>query len=164
MDINPLTQIDWRVIVAMLVIVTLTYLGMRKFFVGPYLEVMLDRDRLLDDAADADARSTASLADAESEATRLHEQAQESAHALVAQARERAEAYRDELVAKAASDASARMERGRAEIATERARQEAELRDHAVECVGIACGRLSVRVDDRAVEAAVDQTLTRTGS
>ena len=162
MDINPLTQIDWRVIVAMIVIVTLTYFGLRRFFVMPYLGVMLERDRLVDDAHLSEEHDAETLAAAEAEAAHLTEEAQQAARDLITEARSRAEAYHAEALAAATGSASTRLEEGRRRIEERRAAESGTLREHAVECVGIACGRLDAPADVRSVAQAVDEVLART--
>ena len=164
MNINPLTQIDVRVILIVMVIVTLTFFGLRRFFVAPYLAVMLERDRLLDEARASDEQGQALLADADADAARLKEEARIAARELVSEAQSRADEYHATVLARAAEDASHRLEAGRGKIAQRRHAESAAIREHAIECVGIACARLSVPVDERAAAQAVDEVLTRVAS
>lgn len=161
LNLNPLTQIDPIVIVAIIVVFIATYFALRHFFVYPYLAVMEERERLFDVADDTLDRAdeVARLAAQNAEAT----VATAAAHAeeLREGARQAAEEYRRQRVDAATQEASALLESERAKIAAARAEQADKLREQARDCVGLACDRMLGRHDSEAVEAAVDRLMAR---
>ena len=54
LNLNPLTQIDPIVIMAIIVVFVATYFALRHFFVYPYLAVMEERERLFEVADDTE--------------------------------------------------------------------------------------------------------------
>jgi len=161
LNLNPLSQIDPIVIIAVAVIFIATYVALRKVFVLPYLAVMEQRERLLGEADEQIRQAEELLRAADLDAETALTQAAQSAEELRAQARERADEYRRAKVDEATRAASERLERGRAEIAAARDTELAQLRGQAIECVGIACTQLVGAPDREAIEAAVDRLMAR---
>jgi len=160
-SLNPIDQFDPVVIVAVMVIFLLTFTLLRRVFVLPYLRVMEERERLFEegDAHLADAQSVLDGAGSETEhqSTIAHEEADE----IMKAAAEKAEAYRKQRVEGATRTATERLERGRSEIAEARANEFEQLRQQAVDCVGLACDQLFGETDPRATEAVVDDLMAR---
>ncbi|HET6350697.1 MAG TPA: ATP synthase F0 subunit B [Coriobacteriia bacterium] len=163
MNLNPLEQIDPVVIVAVAVIVLITFLVLKRVFVVPYVRVMEERalrfERADEQLADgrrlhesADAEADATMADARTEADELR---RVSAEAL--------ERYRTETIAEAGRTAASRLERGRAAIQAQRAEEQGRLRDHAVSCVELACQQLIGGIGEQEVGAVVDDLMARVG-
>ncbi|MDR3686136.1 MAG: hypothetical protein P4L93_04160 [Coriobacteriia bacterium] len=161
LNLNPLTQIDPIVIVAIIVIFIATYFALRHFFVYPYLAVMEERERLFDVADDTLDRAdeVTRLAAANAEATVAAAAAQ--AEELRESTQQIAEEYRRGRVDAATQEASALLDSERAKIAAARAEQAEKLRALALECVGLACDRMLGGHDAETVDAAVDRLIAR---
>jgi F0F1-type ATP synthase membrane subunit b/b' len=161
LNLNPLSQIDPVVIVAVILIFTVTYFLLRRVFVAPYVAVMDERDDLFDvaDARFADAEATDRKADFDAERTLA--EAAAAAEQIRAEARERADSYRRGRLTAATQSASSTLETGRAEISAQREESMARLRDEAIDCVGVACDQLLGTSDREATEAAVDRLMSR---
>ena len=161
LNLNPLTQIDPIVIVAIIVVFIATYFALRHFFVYPYLAVMEERERLFDAADDTLDRAdeVERLAAINAEATVATAAAQ--AEELRGSAQLLAEEYRRERVDAATKEASALLESERAKILAARAGQAEKLRAQALDCVGLACDRMLGHHDAETVDAAVDRLMAR---
>ncbi len=161
MDLNPINQLDLVTMAAIVVIFTVTYVGLRRFFVLPLLAVIREREVMVE-AARADQDEAAQvLESANGDAESVLTKAREEADAMLTQAREESLEQKREQVAAATREASGRLEAGRTEIAEGRQKAMKLMRGQAVECVGIACGQLLGSVDDRAIGEAVDKLMTR---
>jgi F0F1-type ATP synthase membrane subunit b/b' len=163
MNLNPMTQIDPVVIVGIMLIVSVTYLLLRRVFVLPYLHVMEERERMFEAADARHDEADASVRTAKENAERLIADAAAQAEKLRTDATERADAYRTQRLGAATAGASSVLEKGRELIASDRARELEGLRTEACECVGLACQRLLGKADDTAVASAVDRALERHG-
>lgn len=161
MNLNPIDQLDPVVILVTAVVFVLTLFALRKVFVLPYLAVMDARERLFDDTDERAAETERALASARIESEQSVATATAEAAQLLTDARDRADAYRRERLDTATRAASQRLERGRAEIAEARANELAQVRQQAVDCVGIACTHLLGESDTKAVETAVDRLMAR---
>jgi len=161
LNLNPLSQIDPIVIVAIIVIMTVTYFLLRRFFVAPYLLVMEQRDELFDTADGQIADSAETDRQSDFDAERTLADAAQAAEQIRVEAKEKAEAYRRDCLSTARESASATLESGRAEIAAQRGSAMTQLRAEAVECVGLACTQLLGVADREAAEAAVDRLMAR---
>ena len=163
MNLNPMTQIDPVVIVAMVLIVAVTYVLLRRVFVLPYLNVLEQRERLFCDSEDrlneADRCADTALEEAEQAVADAAEQAEK----IRADAHETADAYRAKRIGEASAGASTVLEHGRELIAADRAKEVERMRTQACECVGLACERLLGKADEQAVASAVDRALARHG-
>jgi len=161
LNLNPISQIDPLVIVAVMLIMLGTYFVLRRVFVMPYLRVMDERQQLfaVADSQHLQAEDVVRQADYESE--RALAEAAQAAEQLRAEARERSEAYHRERVEQATATASERLERGRADIATEKSIEVEALRSQAIDCVDLACGQLLGGATDEVVQASVDRLLAR---
>jgi F0F1-type ATP synthase membrane subunit b/b' len=161
LNLNPLTQIDPIVIVAVIVIFVATYFALRRVFIMPYVLVMEKRERLFENADEmldrAEALERESLANSEATVAAAATAAEE----LRVTSQTGAEEYRRQRVDAATQEASVLLESGRAEIAAARSEQSAKLRAQVQECVGLACDRLLGAHDTETVEAAVDRLMTR---
>jgi F0F1-type ATP synthase membrane subunit b/b' len=161
MSLDPLSQLDWRVMLSVAVIVGLTLVALQRVFVGPYLKVMEARQRLFEDTERSDADSERVRVEAEAEAEGLLSEARLAADQTMADSRVSVEAYRSEHIDKANSSAARRLERGRTKIRQEHDAELDLLRKHAIECVSAACARLSAPIDKRVAAAAVDDAIAR---
>ena len=159
--VNPLGQLDWRVMLSVATIVVLTFVILRRVFVGPYLKVMEARQQFLDESEASDRQSARILAEARAEADSILGEAHRRAEHALAEERAQTETYRSEHIEKANIAAARKLERGRRKI---RAESDAELdllRQRAVDCVGAACQRLAVPVNERITATAVDDAMAR---
>jgi F0F1-type ATP synthase membrane subunit b/b' len=161
MSLDPLSQLDWRVMLSVAVIVGLTLVALQRVFVGPYLKVMEGRLGLFETAERSDADSERVRVEAEAEAEGILSEARLVADQTMADSRVSAETYRSEHLDKANSSAARKLERGRAKIREEHDSELDLLRTHAIECVSAACARLAAPVDGRAAAAAVDDAIAR---
>jgi len=161
MSLNPITQFDPTVIVAVMLIVTVMYVALRRVFVLPYLRVMDEREDVFEaaDAKHAQADEARRAADLEAEAALSR--AAQTAEETRAQAKERAETYRRQRIEEATRLASEHLEEGRAQIAADRELEVERLRDHAIDCVGLACEQLLGKAEPDLVGAAVERAMTR---
>jgi len=161
LNLNPLSQIDPVVMVAVAFIVIVTYVLLRRVFVLPYMHAMEAREDLFETARsqfrEVDRLTVESQAACETAIAQATAQAED----LRAEAQERAAAYRSERVAEASRQASEMLETGRAKIEAERAEQMSGVRSQAVECVTAACTQLVGSVSADTVENAVDRLLER---
>ena len=161
MNLNPLSQIDPVVIVAVAVIVIITFLLLRRFFVQPYLEVMEAREELFSVARDKSAEAEKATRESQLHAERVLAEAGATAEDLRNAAQSRADAYRKEQVAKASLESSELLETGRAELRAAHERELATVPGQAVECVTVACNQLLGSVDGEAVESTVVRLMER---
>ncbi len=161
LNLNPISQLDPVVIVAVIVLMFVTYFALRRVFVMPYLRVMDERSQLFELADERHRQAGDAVREADYESERALTEAAAAAEQLRADARERAETYRRERVEEATATASERLERGRADIATEKAIEVEALRSQAIDCVDLACGQLIGGASDEVVQAAVDRLLSR---
>jgi F-type H+-transporting ATPase subunit b len=161
MSLDPLSQLDWRVMLSVAVIVGVTLVALQRVFVGPYLKVMEAREELFEQAERGDADSERVIADARAQAEELLSEARLAADQTMTDSRVKAEQYRADRLDKANSNAARRLERGRTRIRDEHDAELDLLRKHAIECVSAACARLAAPVDERAAAAAVDDAIAR---
>ena len=161
LNLNPLTQIDPIVIVAIIVIFVATYFALRRVFVLPYLAVMEERERLFENADEMFERADAVESQAAENAEATIARAGVAAEELRVRSQDSAEQYRRERIDSATQEASTLLESGRAQIAAARAEQGAKLRAEAMDCVGLACDRLLGKHDPETVEAAIDRLMAR---
>ena len=161
MDLNPLNQINPTVIVAEMAIFTGMYVGLRRWFVLPYLKVIEERQARIEEGDARVAEAERLLADSAAEAETLLSQAHEKADRIVRESHEEADAERRRIVQAALDEVSAYLEEGRAEVARARQTEISGQRDEAVECVTVACGKLMGRADGELAAEAVDRLLAR---
>lgn len=161
MDLNPLNQINPVVIVAEMAIFTGMYVGLRRWFVLPYLKVIEERQARIEEG---DAKATEAehvQAEATARAEALVAEAHEKADRIVRESHEESDAERRRIVQAALDEVSTYLEEGRAEVARARQTELAGQRDEAVECVTVACGKLLGRADGELAAEAVDRLLAR---
>lgn len=160
-SLNPLDQIDPIVILATVLIFTLTFVTLRKVFVLPYVRVMERRQEMFEATDQLLTQSGEAYRNGEDEAAQQVVEARQAAEALTKEVGESIQQYRRDVVGAATAAASARLDEGRREIERERADALARLRDEALECVGLACERLLGETDTEAVASAVDGQIAR---
>lgn len=161
LNLNPIDQLDPIVIVFTAIAFVLTLFALRKVFVLPYLAVMDAREQMFAEADGRASETEAALEAARVESGQAVAAATVEAEQMLADARDHADAYRRERLDTATRAASQRLERGRAEIAEARANELAQVRQQAVDCVGIACAHLLGEADPKVVETAVDRLMAR---
>jgi F0F1-type ATP synthase membrane subunit b/b' len=161
LNLNPIGQISPIVIVAVVVIITVMYFTLRKVYVLPYLGVLEERERLFETADIAYVEASQCVSEANADSERGIAEATAEAEAMRAEARESAEEYRRTRVTEAMRTAAARLEEGRAQIASAREAELSRLRVEAAECVHLACGQLVGSVDDDLVSATVERLMMR---
>jgi len=161
LNLNPIDQLDPVVIVFTAIAFVATLFALRKVFVLPYLAVIDTRERMFAEADRRAAETQGALDAARDESAAAVAAATAEAEQMLSDARERADAYRRERLETATRAASQRLERGRAVIAEARANELAQVRQQAVDCVGIACTHLLGEADPKVVEAAVDRLMAR---
>ena len=162
LNLNPLSQIDPVVIVAVALIVGITYLVLRRVYVLPYLAVMEERESRFAVAREQSTTAEQILRDADLQAETLLSQAATGAEDLRTEAASRAEAYRKERIAAASLAASQLLEAGRAGLRETRDKERSSVKEQAVECVALACDQLLGTSDSEAIEATVDRLMERT--
>jgi F0F1-type ATP synthase membrane subunit b/b' len=160
-DLNPLNQINPVVIGAEMAIFTGMYMGLRRWFVLPYLKVIEERQARIEegDAKAAEAERLLAEAAAQSEATLAG--AHEKADRIVRESHEASDAERRRIVQAALDEVSAYLEEGRAEVTLARQQELEGQREEAIECVTVACGKLLGRPDGELAVEAVDRLLAR---
>lgn len=159
MNLNPISQLDPVVIVLAATIFLLTFAGLRRFFVLPYVEVMEARDRLCEDAEACVSEAAAVARSADLEAEGILRDAAQTAEQVRTEALTEVEEYRRATVDAAQKKAAAHLESGRTQIAALRSAQLAAVHDQAVECVGLACDQLLGDGEDTAVPTTVDRVM-----
>jgi F0F1-type ATP synthase membrane subunit b/b' len=160
-SLNPIDQLVWWVILAIVGIFGATLLGLRKVFFLPYIEVMERREVELEAAESVIAEAERVVAEAEPEAERIVAEARGKADELIRRTREEDDVYRQKTIETAMQESSAALEQGRAQIASARETEVTQLRLQAVECVTLACDKLLGSTDPDTVTAAVDKLLAR---
>ena len=161
MDLNPLNQIDPRVILIVAAIFWLTFLVLRKVYFLPYISVMEARQDTLTTAAEQAAEGARIATGADEEAEGTISSAREKADSLLKDAHEQAERYRRKTLDSAGDEIGVLLEEGRGRISSARESEMASLRTQALDCVGVACEKLVGETDMAVVEAAVDKMLER---
>jgi len=161
LNLNPLSQLDPVVMVAVALIVAVTYLLLRRLFVLPYLEVMEAREDLFADARTRAAEASKVRRESDLQAEAVLAQAAASAEEIRSGAKTRADTHRKELISKASLEASETLERGRAELRTVREQELSAIQGQAIECVSAACERLLGSADPAAVQSAVVRLMER---
>lgn len=161
LNLNPITQIEPLVIIAIMVIFVATYFALKRVFVLPYLAVMEERERLFDHADESLRQAAQIEASARQDAQRVLDDAAHAAEELRSASRDRCDAYQAKQLAEATATASALLEAGRADIASAREQQSASLRAQVEDCVGVACGRLLGSSRKDVVKAAVERAVAR---
>jgi len=159
--LNPVDQIVWWVILAVMGVFAVTLVVLRRVFFLPYIEVMEQRETELEAAEAVLAEAERIVADAEPEAQRIRAEARDKADELLRRTRDEDDAYRQQTIEAAMQESSATLEKGRARIASARETEVAQLRVQAVECVTLACDKLLGTADTDSVAAAVDKLLAR---
>ena len=163
MNLNPMTQLDPVIIVGMVLIIAVTYVLLRRYYVMPYLHVLEERQRLFEISDARLDEIDSGTQDAQQRSEDIVAEAAEQAEKIRSDARASAGEYRTKCVGEATALATAALEKGRETIAKERALELSKLREQACECVGLACGRLLGHADDEAVASAVERALARHG-
>jgi len=161
LNLNPLTQIEPVVIVAIALIFLATFWALRRVFVTPYLAVMEERERLFEDADDARDQADALAENAAAEAASIAQAADERIRDLREASQARQDAYAKQRLAEAGAQAATLLESGRASIASTRESQAEHVQSQAEECVAQACERLLGSTDSAVVSAAVERAVQR---
>jgi F0F1-type ATP synthase membrane subunit b/b' len=159
--LNPIDQIVWWVILAVIGVFSATLVVLRRVFFLPYIEVMEKREVELEAAEAVLAEAERIVAEAEPEAQRITTEVRDKADELLRRTREEDDAYRQQTIETAMQESSAVLEKGRARSAAAREAEVAQLRLQAVECVTLACDKLLGSSDTDSVTAAVDKLLAR---
>jgi len=160
-DLNPLNQIDPVVIVVVVAIFWVTYFGLRALYFLPYIKVMEAREVRLEAAAELVLEAERIVEEADAEITRKTMEARERADALLRDAHDDVAREKRERLAAAGDEIGHFLEDGRAAISSAREHELMELRDEALECVGLACEKLVGEADESVIEAAVDKLIAR---
>jgi F0F1-type ATP synthase membrane subunit b/b' len=158
-----MTQLDPVIIVGMVLIIAVTYVLLRRYFVMPYLQVLEGRERLYELSDSRTDEAEESVKVAQQHAEDVVSEAAEQAEKIRSDARATADEYRTQCVGEATALATASLEKGRERIAKERAGELEKLREQARECVGLACERLLGNADAETVGSAVERALARHG-
>jgi len=161
LNLNPLTQFDPILIIVIMVIFVATFFALSRLFIYPYLAVLEERERLFDEADQAYRQAEDTESAANREAQQLLDACAQQCEELRSASRDRREAYQREKLGQATAEASAILEKGRADIAAARASESDTLHKQVAECVGIACTRLLGEADPEAVQTAVDRAMAR---
>jgi F0F1-type ATP synthase membrane subunit b/b' len=161
LNLNPITQIEPLLVVAIVLVFIALYFALRHVFVRPYLAVLEARERRFAHAENSLARGNETQRAADFEAERVLTEASTRAEIVRTESEERCDEYRRSRIAEASSKAGALLDEGRARIAAERAKQSAGMRGEVETCVGIACTRLLGASDSEAVSSAVERAVSR---
>jgi F-type H+-transporting ATPase subunit b len=161
MNLNPLTQIEPVTIGATVLIFAATYRVMRTSVFLPIVNAMEDRQERIDAGRRAAEEAEQLVCAAEAEAAERLKLAHLEGDRLVQAAREKAERAREERAAAAEAEAVRILEAGRAKITAAREHEVAALRAQALDCVGLACSKLLVPIEDKTVEAIVDTAIAK---
>ena len=161
LNLNPLTSIQPITIVLIILIFMATYFALRRVFVFPFLAVMEERERLFDDADEALAQADEIDRRAHEEADSILNEAAQYAEKCRLESKARCGDYQRQRVGEATESASGILEKGRAQIAAERAEQRERLRGQVTDCVGVACKRLLGGTESKVVDEAVDRAMAR---
>lgn len=161
MDLNPINQLEWWVMLPVGVVIILTYIGLRRFFVLPYVKVMEEREGIFMTADEQREQAQTVRAESEHEAEAILSAAREEADTQVKAARDQAESYRTQVLETASSETSRRLEQGRGEIDRARTKARTHMREQAIDCVQMACTRLLGTSTKDSASEAVDEALAR---
>jgi F0F1-type ATP synthase membrane subunit b/b' len=161
MQLNPLMQLDWRVILATVLIFVATYFVMRRVFYDKVVAVMEDRREHIDECQGKCAEARALVETAQKDADEMVASAEAERESLLSAARERAQSERSAKIADVQHTAERRLEQGRLEIASERQGEIARLVREANECVGLACAKLVGPVEDETIAPIVDRIVEK---
>ena len=163
MQLDPIGQLHPYVIVATMVIATLTYVMLRRWLFTPYIAVLDERQVRLDAGRERLAEAEAIRQQAVWEVASIESDARTKVEAIEHDALEEAETYRKSTMDAAIHDVDKLLAKGRTEIAEGREQETARVRSEAVTCVGIACRRLFGDADPLIVDSSVDRAIGRLG-
>ena len=161
MQLNPLMQLDWRVILATVLIFVATYFVMRRVFYDKVVAVMEDRREHIDECQGKCAEARALVETAQKDADEMVASAEAELESLLSASSERAQSERSAKIADVQHTAERRLEQGRLEIASERQGEIARLVREANECVGLACAKLVGPVEDETIAPIVDRIVEK---
>jgi F0F1-type ATP synthase membrane subunit b/b' len=161
MQLNPLMQLDWRVILATVLVFVATYFVVRRVFFDKVVAAMEDRQEHIVECEAKCAEARALVEAAQKEADEMVGSAEAERESLLSAARERAQSERETQVADAQHTAERRLEEGRLEIATAREREIERLVREANECVGLACAKIVGPVDEEVIAPVVDRVVEK---
>lgn len=161
MELNPLKQINPMVVVAVIIIFTGTYYTLRKIFFLPLIEVMERRNERIKNSRLQVEEAQRAVNQAEKEADEIVSKAKEEADSIVRNMSEKLEELKKFQIEQAREEADKFLEDGRKEILLTKDVEQAKLRKEAVECVGLACGKLLGKVEANTVESVVDKLMTK---
>lgn len=161
MDLNPLNQINPVTIGATVAIFSGTYVVLRKAVFVPLVTAMEDRQDRVDAGLDAADEAYRLTREAESQAAERLRLERLEGDQLIDAAREKAERRREEFLSVAEKDAAACLDAGRSKIAQARAAEVSELRREALDCVGLACEKLLVPIDEATAASIVDSVIAK---
>lgn len=161
MDLNPLHQIEPVVIVTVAAIFAFTLIVLRKIFYLPYINVMEARERRLARAEQKLSQAEQLMQETEEESGRILERTRQRADKLLKQTQDQCETRRRHATTTTGEEVGGLLEAGRAKIRAARQEDLSSLREHALDCVGIACAKLIGETDRSDIEAAVDKMLAR---
>jgi F0F1-type ATP synthase membrane subunit b/b' len=154
-------QLDWRVILATVLIFVATYVVLRKVFFDKVVAVMEDRQERIEECQGKCAEARALIESAQKEADETVASAEAERESLLSSVRERAQSEREAQIAGAQRAAERRLEEGRLEIASEREREVERLVREANECVGLACAKIVGPVDEELIAPVVDRVVEK---
>lgn len=164
MTLDPLAQIHFVTIAAIIGIALATMFLLRPIFFLPILEVMAQRAERIEAARSRKAEAEALLQGAERELDEALVAAKVEAARLAAQAMEEAAAVRRERLAKAGAEAEALLAAGRTEIAALRRTEDERLAEELRACAGQALTAMIGPVDEAAVQFVVNRVLRPTAA
>ncbi len=159
MSLNPLEQLNWLTIGAVIAVWLATFALLRRLLFLPLLRVMAERRRTLDAAAQLERESQALLERARAEASRISADAAEQARRLEQAVKDELSRTRQQRLLEATTQAQALAARGRDEL---RALETAESKRLEAQLLGFARQALLQvveRVDDQALAALVQRVL-----
>ena len=160
MVLDPLDQIHLVTTVATVVIFLLTLLVLRRVVFLPVIDVMERRRARVEAARTRKAEAEALLQSAQRQADEAVNTAKAEAGRILGGVREEVAGVRREKMLAASAEAETILTKGREEVATHRAAEEARLAEELFAAVGKTLTAMIGPVEERAVRLVVSRALS----
>ena len=162
MSLNPLAQIDFITMGAIVVIFLVTLFLLRRIAFVPVITVMEQRSARIDAARARKAEADRLLHQAHEESDAALAAAKTEAERIAEQSKQEAAQRRSEALAKASAEAERILNAGRDEVQALRISEQAALRTELQSCVADTLRKMLGSVDDAAVRLTVSRVLEST--
>lgn len=164
MSLNPLEQINYITITAVIVIYLVTYFVLRKIFFVPVIEMMEKRTARIEAARTKKAEADSLLSEAQLKAEAILAEASEQAELMAEAAKEEIIKDREAKITKANAKADEIQAEGREKVLAIKQSEQAKLKEDLCVCVTQTLTKIVSRVDEKTVRYVVNKVLAAKGA